>query len=85
MRSATPQLALAVGSDRPDNAQRLQYLGIGEYIPPAQWKPERIAEALNRLVDSAAVHERCQETAQRICADDPAAVIRDVVHELVAE
>lgn len=85
MRSATPQLALAVGSDRPDNAQRLQNLGIGEYIPPTQWKPERIAEALNQLVDSAAVHERCQEMAQRICADNPAAVIRDVVHELVAE
>lgn len=82
LRFGTPQLILAMGSDRPDNAQRLQMLGVAEYLPPAQWKPELVAEALNRLVDSPTVHARCRETALRIHADDPAAAIKNVVRSL---
>lgn len=82
LRSGTPQLLLAMGADRADNAQRVQRLGVAEYLPPAHWKPERIGEALNRLVSSPSVHERCREMAQRMSADDPAAVIGRLVREL---
>ncbi len=85
MRSSTPQLVLAMGADRPDNAQRLQRLGVAEYLPPAQWKPERIAEALNRLVASPVVYGRCQEMAQQIRADDPATIVRNVVHGIASK
>ena len=81
--SGIPQLVLAAGSDRPDNAQRVQRLGVGEYLPPAQWNAERIAEALERLIHSPAVHERCREMAERMRADDPAAVVRNVVDGVV--
>jgi rhamnosyltransferase subunit B len=83
--AGTPQLVLAIGSDRPDNAQRLQQLEIGEYLPPSQWKPERIAEALNRLITSPAVQERCREMAQRMRADDPAVTIGNSVAEFVSK
>lgn len=82
LRSCTPQLVLAMGSDRPDNAQCLQRLGVAEYLPPSQWKAGRIVEALDHLENSPAVRERCQEMAQRIRADDPAAIIRNLVYEL---
>jgi UDP:flavonoid glycosyltransferase YjiC (YdhE family) len=84
MHSGIPQLVLAVGSDRPDNAQRVQRLGIGEYLPPAQWKPEPISESLNRLIDSSVTHTRCQEMAAQIRVDDPALVIKNVVDNLVS-
>ena len=82
--AGTPQLVLAMGSDRPDNAQRLQHLGIGEYLPPSVWQPERIAEALNRLADSQMVRERCQEMARRIRADQPAVVIENLINGLAS-
>jgi rhamnosyltransferase subunit B len=85
IRSATPQLVLAMGADRPDNAQRLQKLGIAEYLPPAQWNPERVAASLTSLLDAPAVHQRCHELAQRICADDPATLIRNAVHGLASQ
>ncbi len=82
-RSGIPQLVLAAGSDRPDNAQRIQRLGIGEYLPLAQWKPEPISESLNRLIHSSAIHTRCHEMAAQIRVDDPATVITNVVATLV--
>jgi len=61
-----PQLVLPMGADRPDNAVRLQRLGVAEYLPPPQWKPELIADSLRRLLDSPAVSHRCREFAKRL-------------------
>ncbi len=83
MRRGVPQLVLAMGSDRPDNAQRLQRLGVGEYLPPSQWNPERVAAALNRLIVSPEVHARCHEMVGQIRADDPETVIRNAIHGLI--
>ncbi|MCD1258912.1 glycosyltransferase [Paenibacillus athensensis] len=49
MAAGLPQLALAADTDRPDNAQRIKRLGLGDYLPPALWKPQHIAEALERI------------------------------------
>ena len=82
--AGTPQLVLAMGSDRPDNAQRLQHLGVGEYLPPSVWQPETIAGALNHLADSPVVREHCQEMARRIRADRPAVVIEALINGLAS-
>jgi rhamnosyltransferase subunit B len=64
--AGVPQLVLPMGADRPDNAVRLQRLGVAEYLPPPQWKPELIADSLRRLLDSPAVSHRCNEFAKRL-------------------
>lgn len=37
LRSGTPQVILAHGLDRPDNAARLAHLGLAEWSPPDGW------------------------------------------------
>jgi len=64
--AGVPQLVLPLGADRPDNAVRLQRLGVAEYLPPPQWKPQLIADALRRLLDSPAVSHRCREFAKHL-------------------
>jgi rhamnosyltransferase subunit B len=78
-----PQLSLAAGTDRPDTAIRFQRLGVAEYLPPSQWQPELIAEALRRLTSSPTVRERCREMADRMRSDVPAEDICAVVESLI--
>src|SRR5262245_1641012 len=47
-----PQLIIAMGGDRPDNAVRLNKLGVAEFIGPQQRTPELVAAALSHLIGS---------------------------------
>ncbi|MFC7275523.1 glycosyltransferase [Paractinoplanes rhizophilus] len=50
LRTGTPQLILAHGLDRPDNASRLAALGLAEWAPPAAWTGPGPVDDLRRLV-----------------------------------
>jgi UDP:flavonoid glycosyltransferase YjiC (YdhE family) len=67
-----PQLILADGIDRPNNGARLQHLGVAEYLPPLEWKPEVVANALRRLLGSESVSICCRDLAQRANETDAA-------------
>lgn len=56
--AGVPQLILADGADRPDNAARLHRLGLAEWAAPEEWSLESIAPRLAQLA-SAAASERC--------------------------
>jgi UDP:flavonoid glycosyltransferase YjiC (YdhE family) len=81
--SAVPQLALPSGGDRPDTALHLRRLGIAEVLLPAQWQPDLIAEALQRLSSSTAVRERCQELARLARRGDPAGAACETIESAV--
>ena len=61
-----PQVVLAVGADRPDNAARLQRLEVGAFIPPPLWQPETVADALRKLIESPRVRARAQELGHQV-------------------
>lgn len=63
LANKVPQLVLASGGDRPENGQRVQRLGVGEYLLPPRWEPETIASTLDRLLNSSSVQEQCQRFA----------------------
>lgn len=69
MAAAVPQLALAADTDRPDNGMRIKHLGIGDYLPPLQWHPELIANAV-KAMRSPAVKERCKQLAKALAEHD---------------
>lgn len=50
LRAATPQVILAEGADRPDNAHRLAAAGLVEVVPPAQWSVGVVARQLTRVL-----------------------------------
>jgi UDP:flavonoid glycosyltransferase YjiC (YdhE family) len=78
-----PQVVLAHGFDRPDNAVRLKQLGIGEGIPLVQWKPDILAEAIGR-VTKPATQKRCRDLANRIRHSYFETIIGEVVEEVVS-
>jgi rhamnosyltransferase subunit B len=82
--SGTPQLALAHGADRPDNATRLARLGLADYLRPSEWQPRRIVMSLDRLRTSRELHERCRSFSQRVQREHAAERLCDVVQSLAA-
>lgn len=68
LAAGVPQLVLPFGFDRPDNALRLRQLGVGDFVPPAYWRPEPVARGLRSLLDNSSVRARCAEIARRMAA-----------------
>ncbi len=81
MEAGVPQLVLPKGADRPDNAARLQKLGVAESLPPPKWRPELIAEALMRLVSSPVVAENCRTIADRLRDKDGAEAACEIIEQ----
>ncbi|WP_232663233.1 glycosyltransferase [Pseudonocardia sp. TRM90224] len=46
LTAGTPQVVLAHGVDRPDNAGRLAALGLAQWLPVEAWDPDAVAELL---------------------------------------
>lgn len=80
--AGTPQVILAYGIDRPDNAARLKKLGVGVGLPLAQWKPVLIAEALSEVM-TPVVRKRCQDLAQRVLKSGFATTVSEAIEEIV--
>lgn len=67
LAAATPQLILPHAWDQPDNAARLQRLGVARSVPPRS-SPRRIAEQLLEVTRDE-VRETCRAIQQRIRGD----------------
>ena len=84
LAASLPQVVLALGYDRADNAARLQRLGVAEALTPLQWRPEVIAGALRRLLDAPGTESLCADYARRLQPGDFAASASDVIETLAA-
>jgi hypothetical protein len=84
MLAAIPQLLLPAGHDRRDNALNLRRLGIADFLLPAQWQPEKVALALERLLNAPEVQARCREVAGWLRAADPVATACDLIEAALA-
>jgi len=82
MTAGTPQLALAADTDRPDNGMRIKQLGIGDYLPPLQWEPQLIANAV-KGIQTRAVKERCRQLAKVIVAHDTMSVACEAMESVI--
>lgn len=58
-----PQLVIPLAHDQPDNALRVERLGVGVRLPMSRLSPERVAGKLQALIASPAVAERCAACA----------------------
>lgn len=85
LTAGVPQLTLAVGTDRPDTALRLQRLGVAEQLPPSHWNSQAVARALQRLINSPTVRIHCQELAEQMQVCDPDQVIQAVVEAALTD
>ncbi|HEX7080592.1 MAG TPA: nucleotide disphospho-sugar-binding domain-containing protein [Gammaproteobacteria bacterium] len=51
LRSGRPMLVVPHSHDQPDNALRVCRLGVARKLPPRQYRAERVARELERLLD----------------------------------
>jgi rhamnosyltransferase subunit B len=65
MACGTPQLVVTFTHDQPDNAHRMQRLGVARTLPIARFNGRRGARFLRGLLDSPQTRNRCREIARR--------------------
>ena len=71
LAAGRPQLVMPMTFDQPDNAARLQRLGVGRSLPPERFRGAAVARELGALLESAAVTRRCADIARRFDGIDP--------------
>jgi len=66
IRAGIPHLVVPHVNDQPDNALRIERLGLGSRIPSKQYKAERVAGELRRLLASRQIEDQCSAYAARM-------------------
>jgi len=78
IQSGVPQVILAWGADRPDNARRLEELRLAAHLPPPLWRPEEIAAAMAKLRGSREVADACKRAREALVSSDLAEACRAI-------
>jgi UDP:flavonoid glycosyltransferase YjiC (YdhE family) len=73
LAAGVPQLLMPMGHDQPDNAARVDRLGVGRSLPPRRFKAPTVARLLGELLGSAEVAARCREVAGKFDGANPLA------------
>jgi rhamnosyltransferase subunit B len=76
--SGTPQVVLAHGADRPDNARRLRALGLAEWLPAARWQVDAVAALIAQVLAEPAYRQRAVALAHTM--DTTTAAMRACAH-----
>ncbi len=84
LRAGKPMLIVPWGFDQPDNAFRMQRLGVSQTIPRAGYRANRVARALERLLGDAAYRRNAEQAAHRINAEDSLQNICRLVEQALA-
>jgi UDP:flavonoid glycosyltransferase YjiC (YdhE family) len=66
IKAGIPHLVVPHAHDQPDNALRLERLGLGRRIYPEKYTAERAAGLLREVVGSAEIRRKCAEFAGKI-------------------
>ena len=74
IKAGIPHVVVPNGHDQFDNAFRIEQLGLGQGLPQARYRADRVAEAIRTILGSAEIRARCREYASRV--DGDAAVTR---------
>src|SRR5215471_5568261 len=72
IKAGIPHLVVPHGHDQPDNALRIERLGLGFGIYPERYKAPRVVRALKELLASSQLRARCAEYSGRV--DSSAAI-----------
>jgi UDP:flavonoid glycosyltransferase YjiC (YdhE family) len=66
LAAGVPQLTMPMGFDQPDNATRLERLGVGRWVVPSKFDGDHVAGALGGLLGDARTATNCRQWSDRI-------------------
>ena len=81
LEAGCPQLVLPLAWDQPDNAARINDLGVGLSLGPRHRSSAHLAQTLSQLMRPE-VRKRCQVIAQRTAGTDGFEIVADWVEQL---
>jgi UDP:flavonoid glycosyltransferase YjiC (YdhE family) len=83
LRAGRPQLIVPYGWDQPDNAARVERLGVGLHVPRAAWSPNAAAAALERLLRDTQFSMHAIEVGAQVQAENGLATACDAIESLL--
>ena len=81
LRAGVPSVACPFAFDQPNNARRLEALGVAEVVPPHQHTARHFEQALRRLFSGNAAL-RAKQLGEVIRAEDGVALACDILEEV---
>jgi rhamnosyltransferase subunit B len=83
LAAGVPQLAVPHANDQPDNAFRLERLGVARTLYPKRYRARRAADALDTLLTSRTYAARAREVAVTVNAEDGVQTACDVIERVL--
>jgi len=83
LAAGIPHLVVPMSHDQPDNAARIERLGIGTSLPLKNYRSARAARKLEALLNSSTVTECCQVVAGRLNAEEAIHRTCDLIEEQI--
>jgi len=83
LRAGKPMLVMPYSHDQPDNAYRIQRLGVGRAIPRVKYNAKSAAREINRLLTDRSCAERAAEVGREVRKEDGAATACDALESLL--
>ena len=81
LSAGCPILAVPFAHDQPDNAYRIERLGVARVVYPPQYRAQRVAQELRRLLEEPRFGQIAREVAAKVRAEDGANAACEAVEE----
>jgi rhamnosyltransferase subunit B len=81
LRSGRPTIVMPYSHDQPDNAARLERLGVSRTIPRAQYTAKRVVKELRSLLSNPAYSSKAAEIGHLMQAENGVAIACDAIEQ----
>jgi rhamnosyltransferase subunit B len=84
LRSGRPTLAVPFAHDQPDNAYRVERLGVSRTLGPHRYRADRVAKELGLLLRDDRYRAKAAAVAERVRAEDGVRAACDAIEEALS-
>jgi len=85
LRAGRPMLIMPYSHDQPDNARRMQRLGVARVIQRSSYKPGRVARKIRAMLAEPEFEERARAAAEEVAHEDGVNTACDALEKLHAQ
>jgi UDP:flavonoid glycosyltransferase YjiC (YdhE family) len=85
LAAAVPHLAVPYANDQPDNAWRLERLGVARTVYPTRYRAARVVAELRALLDDPRYRRRAAEIADVVNAEQGVTTACDEIERVLAQ
>lgn len=82
LASGRPQIAVPFAHDQPDNAYRLERIGVARTIRPGAYRAARVERLLTELLENADIERRARDAAEVVRSENGAEGAADAIEEV---